>query len=202
MRCMRTARWRVVGGGALALLMLALPAAVAAAPGGTATLGKRICKPNCRGKTCGGNGCGGSCGRCSKGSACLTNKCVKAPKGDPCVAMTGRWTGLMPATRLHAADFLRGRIWGTAKACRALFRVSYQQSGVKVRVIEYFKVTIWGPKTRRRARFVCTKITYVTPGSSYSKDTFTGTLNVNLTRFRGTVRDTAGSTSLVHLNKK
>jgi hypothetical protein len=117
--------------------------------------------------------------------------------------MTGRWTGVMPATRIHSAEYLSGRIWGTAKACRAELRVTYSRgAGSKVKVIEHFKVTIWGPKARRRARFVCTKLTYVTPGVSYNPDTFTGTLNLTLTRFRGRVRDTAGSTSPVQLDRK
>lgn len=202
MRSTGTVRRRAVGGGALAVLLVAMPAEALAAPGGTALLGKGICRPDCRGKTCGPNGCGGSCGTCRKGSACFKNRCVKAPKGDPCVAMTGRWTGLMPATSRHSADYLRGRIWGTAKACRARFSISYRPDGTQVRVIEYFKVTIWGPKARRRARFVCTKIAIMPSGGGYAKDTFNGMLNINLTRFKGTVRDTAANTSQVYLNKK
>lgn len=108
----------------------------------------------------------------------------------------------MPATRSHPAEYLRGRIWGTARSCRARFHVSYVNRGRKVRLIEHFKVTLWGPKTRRSARFVCTRISYVTPGVSYSKDTFTGTLNISLTRYSGTVLDTSGSTSPVMLKKK
>jgi len=202
MRGASSERRRVVIGAALALLLVVGPSVAAAAPGGAAPLGMGICRPDCRGKKCGPNGCGGSCGTCPKGSACYKNRCLKAPKGDPCVAMTGQWTGVMPATRRHAADYLRGRIWGTAKACRARFGISYRPDGAKVRVIEYFKVTIWGPKARRRARFVCTKITILPSGGGYAKDTFTGTLNINLTRFKGNVRDTAASTSRVYLNKK
>ncbi len=188
-----------------ALLSWALSAELAAASGdGTASpLGMGVCKPDCRSKTCGDNGCGGSCGRCPAGSGCHKNRCVKAPKGDPCVAMTGKWTGAMPATRRHPIAYIRGRIWGTAKACQARFHVSYRsRSGSQEAVIEYFKVTIGGTKSRRRAKLVCTRLTKVTSGASYSKDTFTGTLNVSLTRFRGTSRDTAGSTSPVYLNKK
>jgi len=111
----------------------------------------------------------------------------------------------MPATRRHRAAYLKGRIWGTVTACRARFRVSYQtSSGSNKVVIEYFRVTVGkvGTKGRRRATFVCTKLTVVSSGTSYSKDTFMGTLSYGLTRFRGTTRDTAGSTSRVRLNKK
>lgn len=197
MGCTRILGRSLIALGALLWLGL-LPAQAIAG----VSLGKGICRPNCRGKICGANGCGGSCGVCGKGSACLKNRCVKAPKGDPCVAMTGTWTGIMPSTGTHPAEYLRGRVWGTAKACRARLRVSYSRTaGAKTVVIEHFKVTIWGPRSRRRAKFVCTKITYVTP-ASYSKDTFTGTLNLHLTRFRGKVRDTAGSTSPVYLKKR
>jgi len=185
----------------LAMLLISPPGA-AAAPGSVHPLGKRICKPNCRSKTCGDNGCGGTCGRCAKGSACYKNVCTKAPKGDPCVAMTGGWTGVMPATGSHPAEYLRGRIWGTARSCRARFDVSYLSGGRKVTVIEHFTVTLWGPRARRSARFVCTRISYVTPGVRYSKDTFTGTLNINLTRYSGTVLDTSSSTSPVVLTKQ
>jgi hypothetical protein len=109
----------------------------------------------------------------------------------------------MPATRTTSAEYLSGRIWGTAKACRAELRVSDSPgAGGKLKVIEHFKVTIWGPRARRRARFVCTKLTHVAFGSAYNPDTFTGTLNLTLTRFRGRVRDTAGATSPVLLDKK
>ncbi|MHB8903612.1 MAG: hypothetical protein ACYC40_00720, partial [Patescibacteria group bacterium] len=33
-------------------------------------LGTCVCAPNCVGKTCGDNGCGGSCGTCSGGTIC------------------------------------------------------------------------------------------------------------------------------------
>ena len=35
-----------------------------------------VCVPNCIGKTCGDNGCAGSCGSCSSGYICTTGKCV------------------------------------------------------------------------------------------------------------------------------
>ncbi len=187
---------------ALVLLLLAWPTAAMAAPAPAVPLGKGACKPDCRGKVCGDNGCGGSCGVCGKASACLKNKCVKAPKGDPCVAMKGRWIGQMPAVRSHPVSHMRGRIWGTAKACRAQFHISFKSRGRTQTVIEYFKVIISGSRTRRRARFVGTKVTMVTPGVGYSKDTFTGFLNVNLTRFKGVCRDTNGATSPVWFNKK
>ncbi len=204
MRSERSARRLRFGAGGLAVLFGALLfGALSSADPTASPLGMGVCQPDCRGKTCGGNGCGGSCGRCRAPSGCVKNRCVKAPQGDPCVAMNGRWTGAMPATRRHPIAHLQGRIWGTVATCRARFRVSYKlRSGSLQTVIEYFKVTIGGSAGRRRAKFVCTKVTKVTSGASYSKDTFTGTLNLRLTRFSGTTRDTAGSTSPVYLNKK
>jgi hypothetical protein len=39
------------------------------------------CTPNCNGKTCGANGCSGSCGTCTGGSACVNGTCV-CPAGQ------------------------------------------------------------------------------------------------------------------------
>ena len=36
------------------------------------------CTPNCSGKQCGDNGCGGSCGSCSGGLSCKSGQCVNA----------------------------------------------------------------------------------------------------------------------------
>ena len=38
--------------------------------------GKCICVPDCTGKECGTDGCGGDCGGCDDGSACTVDKCV------------------------------------------------------------------------------------------------------------------------------
>lgn len=35
-----------------------------------------VCKPDCSGKECGGDGCGGSCGECKKQYKCGNDKCV------------------------------------------------------------------------------------------------------------------------------
>jgi hypothetical protein len=34
------------------------------------------CTPNCAGKQCGDDGCGGSCGTCASGQSCASNQCV------------------------------------------------------------------------------------------------------------------------------
>jgi len=51
------------------------------------------CTPNCSGKTCGDDGCGGSCGTCATGSACTSGACVaSAPTctvGAVCRAAVG-----------------------------------------------------------------------------------------------------------------
>jgi hypothetical protein len=43
------------------------------------------CIPDCAGRTCGDNGCGGSCGGCDPGQMCSTSTCVTDPCApDPC----------------------------------------------------------------------------------------------------------------------
>ncbi len=43
------------------------------------------CQPNCQGKQCGTDGCGGSCGTCGANEACENTQCVKdLCKPDPC----------------------------------------------------------------------------------------------------------------------
>ncbi|MFN8662108.1 MAG: hypothetical protein U0075_09475 [Thermomicrobiales bacterium] len=37
------------------------------------------CKPNCAGKTCGNDGCGGACGTCEPGGSCQGGQCVCLP---------------------------------------------------------------------------------------------------------------------------
>ena len=37
------------------------------------------CVPNCSGKACGDNGCGGSCGTCASNRTCQSNQCVCVP---------------------------------------------------------------------------------------------------------------------------
>ena len=165
-------------------------------------LGRRGCKPNCRGRTCGSDGCGGSCGKCGKNRVCVKNKCVGAPKGDPCKAMTGTWTGIMPATGTHGAQYLKGRIWGSRKACYAKFDVTYRKGATRAQVIEYFDVTLWGTKKARGARFTCTRLVYVRQRSGYSKDNFTGKLNLTHTLFKGKVLDASGATGAIILKKK
>ena len=38
-----------------------------------------VCKPNCDGRECGGDGCGGSCGECSDGETCQDGTCAPKP---------------------------------------------------------------------------------------------------------------------------
>jgi hypothetical protein len=48
------------------------------------------CKPNCTGKECGPDGCGGTCGECPEAETpcsqptCLTGKCTSKPAEGPC----------------------------------------------------------------------------------------------------------------------
>ncbi|MBO4351343.1 MAG: M23 family metallopeptidase [Proteobacteria bacterium] len=58
------------------------------------------CNPNCSGKACGDDGCGGLCGTCSGQSVCENNQCVckpncsgKACGDDGCGGLCGSCTG-------------------------------------------------------------------------------------------------------------
>ncbi len=42
-----------------------------------------VCVPDCNGKTCGGDGCGGSCGTCPAGQSCKDSQCVDAGGCQP-----------------------------------------------------------------------------------------------------------------------
>lgn len=43
-----------------------------------------ICKPNCEGKQCGDDGCGGACGECGQNAECLEGQCKCIRKYDNC----------------------------------------------------------------------------------------------------------------------
>jgi hypothetical protein len=49
------------------------------------------CTPNCTGKNCGDDGCGGSCGTCSGGQVCNNGTCEDPPTGD-CISISGGGT--------------------------------------------------------------------------------------------------------------
>lgn len=42
------------------------------------------CSPECEGRSCGDNGCGGTCGECLTGQACESGQCVCAPAAEVC----------------------------------------------------------------------------------------------------------------------
>jgi hypothetical protein len=51
----------------------------------------RPCKPDCRGKTCGDDGCGGNCGLCfSECQSCQVDTCVNLPQYSYCISNPGR----------------------------------------------------------------------------------------------------------------
>ncbi|MEC8023759.1 MAG: agmatine deiminase family protein [Myxococcota bacterium] len=61
------------------------------------------CIPACAGKTCGDDGCGGSCGNCAKGDSCVSGQCIsddcvpscdgKSCGGDGCGGSCGECSG-------------------------------------------------------------------------------------------------------------
>ncbi len=60
------------------------PADCGCADGEACVEGACVCTPDCEGKVCGDDGCGGSCGDCEEGSACREGSCeVEGPScGD------------------------------------------------------------------------------------------------------------------------
>jgi hypothetical protein len=50
------------------------------------------CVPNCQGKVCGDDGCGGGCGTCSSGETCFAGNCM--------------WIATSPKCGLFQADFM------------------------------------------------------------------------------------------------
>ena len=44
----------------------------------------RTCTPSCSGKSCGDNGCGGSCGTCSSGLTCNAGQCISTTCTPSC----------------------------------------------------------------------------------------------------------------------
>lgn len=48
-----------------------------------------ICIPNCNGRNCGSDGCGGSCGTCDPGQNCVNNQCISVPVCGNGIVETG-----------------------------------------------------------------------------------------------------------------
>jgi hypothetical protein len=55
---------------------------------------RQTCRPVCGGKTCGDDGCGGSCGACGSGLACQAGSCVCVPdaQATTCAGQCGTKT--------------------------------------------------------------------------------------------------------------
>ena len=51
-------------------------------PNGTALGGSATCTPNCTGKACGDDGCGGQCGTCASGDTCVAGVCEGGGSGS------------------------------------------------------------------------------------------------------------------------
>lgn len=156
-------------------------------------LGSPGCRPQCGKRTCGGDGCGGTCGACAKGRYCVKDRCVKGNQ-DPCVRMTGRWRGAMLINPVHR---LNGRVRRSGKVCKARFRVSFTSGGRREWVVQDFVVTFRGGIVRFQGR----RIVSSTSGSAYSLDTFTGRLDASHRRFNGKLRDTRNVTGPVVLRR-
>ena len=63
-----------------------------AQPDAVSTADGTVCYPNCGGKTCGDDGCGGSCGTCPLGSACNGTVCINESFAE-CEGAEGDYQG-------------------------------------------------------------------------------------------------------------
>jgi hypothetical protein len=102
----------------------------------------------------------------------------------------------MAINPVHQLD---GRVRGTRKACRAQFRVTFNQGYRTGWVVQDMVVTFLGGG---RVRFAGRRIVSNGSGSPYSLDTFTGRLDAARTRFVGTLRDTRNVTGPVRLQRR
>jgi hypothetical protein len=59
-------------------------------PYGELYCGWYVCEPDCQGKECGGDGCGGSCGTCQWDEVCVDGECD--PQGVPSCNGTATWS--------------------------------------------------------------------------------------------------------------
>jgi len=173
-----------------------------AAPGSTegtpaaVPLGRAGCVPDCRGKGCGTDGCGGHCGKCAQGELCLAARCVKNTTVALCRLVAGHWKGAMHARPVH---HLEGRIFLKGKACRGRLKVSYnlRRKG-RAWVVQEFVVTFTGTHMRMRG----VRLSAKSSNSNYNLDRFSGRLDRKLKRFSGRNRDVRGSVSHFVLTRK
>ncbi len=71
--------------------------------------GKCTCVPNCAGKECGDNGCGGICGTCSGGATCVNGKCQTTgydPSGTYGIAPTASYSCAYGLVSLSVSQLL------------------------------------------------------------------------------------------------
>ena len=180
----------------VALSLGGLPTPLDSAPKrlGAAPQGKRACKPDCRKKRCGSDGCGGHCGECPTGQSCHSARCMKRPK-DPCRALYGTWVGAM---YLNPTHILKGKVWGTRHACFGRFRITFPLRTGHGSADENFTISFPG----KRVYFRGTRVTRSTAGSRYVLDNFSGIVDYRRGRFRGVFHDGKITRGTVVLRKK
>lgn len=178
----------------MGLALCGLPTPLGSVPGPASPRGKRACKPDCRGKRCGDDGCGSTCGRCGAGKSCYRERCVKRPK-DPCSALYGTWAGAMYLSTTH---WLRGKVWGTRRACFGRFRITFPLAGGRGTADETFTITFRG----KRVYFKGTRILRSSPGSRYGLDNFSGKVDARRGRFEGVFHDGRRNLGRVVLTRK
>jgi GH18 family chitinase/regulation of enolase protein 1 (concanavalin A-like superfamily) len=108
-------------------------------------VGTSSCTPNCSGKTCGTDGCGGSCGTCPGGTTCDGSfQCVSAQTcagGDPGAGWTTQDIGSVGvsgcgsyASGAFTLDGSGADIWGAADAFRFHYKSLAGDGEIKARV--------------------------------------------------------------------
>lgn len=179
---------------AVVLALVGLSPPLDSSPAPASPRGKRACKPDCRNKRCGTDGCSGTCGACPAGQSCHLDRCVKRPK-DPCRALSGTWVGGMYLSVTH---ILRGKVWGTRGACFGRFHITFPLRGGRGSADEYFTISFPG----KRVYFRGTRIIRSSPGSRYALDNFSGTVDFRRGRFVGVFLDGRRTLGNVLLRKK
>jgi len=152
------------------------------------------CVPSCKGKSCGSDGCGGSCGTCGKSKLCLADRCVRNTTPKLCSAIAGAWSGVIKAPQTH---YLSGRVFRKKNTCHARFRITFVGDHGQGWVVEDFAIHFTG----LRVRLIGTRIVRASPNSRYNRDRFTGQLNTSGNRFTGTNKDTLNQRAAVVLTK-
>lgn len=94
-----------------------------------------VCVPDCAGRACGSDGCGGTCGACSGGAACMAGVCLdtcpanSSPSGDSCACDAGYAVGPACGSCIPDPDWDRCPDHAHPESGRCACDVGYQPEG-------------------------------------------------------------------------